>query len=168
MTTTTQARVREIPYNYTSYSDREIFIRLLGAPMWKLLEELRAERKTGRSARMLFEVLGDIWVVDRNPYLVDDLLDNPKRLAALVDAMRHRLAEVEKRREGNDKVGKMLTAARAASSASRNSSKTPASCAPKFSRSCPGSPAATTSSSTACPASPTSPTRRTGESNIRL
>ena len=28
--------------------------------------------------------------------------------------MRHRLAEVEKRREGNDKVGKMLTAARAA------------------------------------------------------
>ncbi|UGA36042.1 DUF3683 domain-containing protein [Chromobacterium haemolyticum] len=85
MTTTTQARVREIPYNYTSYSDREIFIRLLGAPMWKLLEELRAERKTGRSARMLFEVLGDIWVVDRNPYLVDDLLDNPKRLAALVD-----------------------------------------------------------------------------------
>lgn len=114
MTTTTQARVREIPYNYTSYSDREIFIRLLGAPMWKLLEELRAERKTGRSARMLFEVLGDIWVVDRNPYLVDDLLDNPKRLAALVDAMRHRLAEVEKRREGNDKVGKMLTAARAA------------------------------------------------------
>ena len=67
MTTTTQARVREIPYNYTSYSDREIFIRLLGEPMWKLLEELRAERKTGRSARMLFEVLGDIWVVDRNP-----------------------------------------------------------------------------------------------------
>ena len=114
MTTTTQARVREIPYNYTSYSDREIFIRLLGEPMWKLLEELRAERKTGRSARMLFEVLGDIWVVNRNPYLVDDLLDNPKRLAALVDAMRHRLAEVEKRREGNDKVGKMLTAARAA------------------------------------------------------
>ena len=26
---------------------------------------------------MLYEVLGDIWVVQRNPYLQDDLLDNP-------------------------------------------------------------------------------------------
>ena len=70
-------RLREIPYNYTSFSDREIVIRLLGEPMWTLLEDLRSERRTGRSARMLFEVLGDIWVVERNPYLQDDLLDNP-------------------------------------------------------------------------------------------
>jgi hypothetical protein len=28
---------------------------------------------------MLYEVLGDIWVVQRNPYLQDDLLDNPRR-----------------------------------------------------------------------------------------
>src|SRR5215207_2275765 len=90
-------RLREIPYNYTSFSDREIVIRLLGADRWQLLDELRGERRTGRSARMLFEVLGDIWVVDRNPYLQDDLLDNPKRQALLVDAMRHRLREIEKR-----------------------------------------------------------------------
>ena len=56
-----------------------------------LLNTLRGERKTGRSARMLFEVLGDIWVVTRNPYLQDDLLDNPKRRQALVEALRHRL-----------------------------------------------------------------------------
>ena len=31
---------------------------------------------------MLYEVLGDIWVVQRNPYLEDDLLDNPKRRAS--------------------------------------------------------------------------------------
>ncbi len=94
-------RLREIPYNYTSFSDREIVIRLLGADMWGLLDELRAERRTGRSARMLFEVLGDIWVVTRNPYLQDDLLDNPKRLRLLVEAMRHRLGEVDKRRLAN-------------------------------------------------------------------
>lgn len=105
-----QTRLREIPYNYTSYADREIMIRLLGEPMWQLLEALRAERRTGRSARMLFEVLGDIWVVDRNPYLVDDLLDNPRRLAALVDAMRHRLHEIDKRREGNTKVQALIAA----------------------------------------------------------
>src|SRR6185295_20045641 len=94
----TGIRLREIPYNYTSFSDREIVIRLLGAPMWQLLTELRGERRTGRSARMLFEVLGDIWVVDRNPYLQDDLLEDPKRQRLLVDAMRHRLSEIEKRR----------------------------------------------------------------------
>ena len=47
-----KARLREIPYNYTSFSDREIVLRLLGERMWALLEELRAERRTGRSARM--------------------------------------------------------------------------------------------------------------------
>ena len=60
-------RLREIPYNYTSFSDREIVIRLLGERGWDLLQTLRAERRTGRSARMLYEVLGDIWVVQRNP-----------------------------------------------------------------------------------------------------
>ena len=112
-------RLREIPYNYTSYSDREIVIRLLGPPMWRLLHELRSERRTGRSARMLFEVLGDIWVVQRNPYLEDDLLDNPKRQALLVDALRHRLHEIDRRRgdavaASDDKVGQLLAAATAA------------------------------------------------------
>ncbi|MDR2188553.1 MAG: DUF3683 domain-containing protein [Azonexus sp.] len=92
------ARLREIPYNYTSFSDREIVIRLLGADNWAVLDELRGERITGRSARMLYEVLGDIWVVQRNPYLEDDLLRNRERRQALVSALRHRLTEVEKRR----------------------------------------------------------------------
>jgi FAD/FMN-containing dehydrogenase/Fe-S oxidoreductase len=91
-------RLREIPYNYTSFSDREIVIRLLGEDSWRLLDELRGARQTGRSARMLYEVLGDIWAVRRNPYLQDDLLDNPKRRQELIDALHHRLAEVDKRR----------------------------------------------------------------------
>ena len=90
-------RLREIPYNYTSFSDREIVIRLLGEQHWRVLETLRGERITGRSARMLFEVLGDIWAVQRNPYLEDDLLDNAKRRRALLDALRHRLIQMEKR-----------------------------------------------------------------------
>src|SRR5689334_11626307 len=91
-------RLREIPYNYTSFSDREIVIRLLGERAWEVLGMLRNERRTGRSARMLYEVLGDIWVVQRNPYLQDDLLDSPRRRALLIEALHHRLAEVEKRR----------------------------------------------------------------------
>ena len=91
-------RLREIPYNYTSFSDREIVIRLLGSRAWEVLSRLRDERQTGRSARMLYEVLGDIWVVQRNPYLQDDLQGNPKRRGLLIDALHHRLGEVEKRR----------------------------------------------------------------------
>ena len=96
--------------------------------MWQLLDELRGERRTGRSARMLFEVLGDIWVVDRNPYLQDDLLDNPKRQALLVEALRHRLREIEKRRQAGAgggrrratrKVAQLVAAANAPSTASR-------------------------------------------------
>ena len=83
-------RLREIPYNYTSFSDREIVIRLLGDDAWAIVEDLRGERRTGRSARMLYEVLGDIWVVQRNPYLEDDLLGNPKRRGLLIEALRHR------------------------------------------------------------------------------
>ena len=71
-------RIREIPYNYTSYSDKEIVSRLLGESAWQMLETLRTQRKTGRSARMLFEVLGDIWAVVRNPYLVGRLVGTPQ------------------------------------------------------------------------------------------
>ncbi|MDR2880551.1 MAG: DUF3683 domain-containing protein, partial [Azoarcus sp.] len=108
-------RLREVPYNYTSFSDREIVIRLLGADAWAVLGELRNERVTGRSARMLYEVLGDIWVVRRNPYLEDDLLDNRKRREALIAALHHRVNEVEKRRLSDDRrVALLIERARAA------------------------------------------------------
>jgi FAD/FMN-containing dehydrogenase/Fe-S oxidoreductase len=113
------ARLREIPYNYTSFSDREIVIRLLGARHWELIGELRHERRTGRSARMLYEVLGDIWVVRRNPYLQDDLIENKRRRRLLVEALHHRLTEVDRRRDAGDterydRVGELLNAAREA------------------------------------------------------
>lgn len=113
-------RLREIPYNYTSFSDREIVLRLLGARAWEILNRLREERRTGRSARMLYEVLGDIWVVQRNPYLEDDLLDSAKRRRLLIEALQHRLGEVDRRRtpsedrERDAQVGELLDAARAA------------------------------------------------------
>src|SRR6202012_3319467 len=99
-----EPRLREIPYNYTSFSDREIVMRLLGDEAWAALDELRGERRTGRSARMLYEVLGDIWVVQRNPFLQDDLLDNMKRRRQLIAALHHRVREVEKRRDPSDSV----------------------------------------------------------------
>ena len=111
-------RIREIPYNYTSFSDREIVFRFLGEEMWETLNALRAERVTGRSARMLFEVLGDMWVIDRNPFIQDDLLENRKRRALLIGALHHRLNQIEARATGpattHARVHQLLQRTRAA------------------------------------------------------
>jgi len=108
------SRLREIPYNYTSFSDREIVIRFLGEDIWNVLNELRGERKTGRSARMLFEVLGDLWVVTRNPYLQDDLLASKKRRQELISALNHRIHAIHERSQDNPLVLKLIVAAREA------------------------------------------------------
>jgi FAD/FMN-containing dehydrogenase/Fe-S oxidoreductase len=108
------ARLREIPYNYTSFSDREIVLRILGSEAWDIINTLREERRTGRSAQMLYEVLGDIWVVSRNPYLQDDLLGNRKRRAALIGALHHRLNAIDERRQANEIVERLLGLARTA------------------------------------------------------
>jgi FAD/FMN-containing dehydrogenase/Fe-S oxidoreductase len=101
MVSSSSTRIREIPYNYTSFSDREIVMRFLGEPMWEALNQLRETRRTGRSARMLFEILGDMWVVIRNPYIQDDLLDNPQRLASLSRTLHQRLDQIVDRAEDN-------------------------------------------------------------------
>jgi FAD/FMN-containing dehydrogenase/Fe-S oxidoreductase len=111
---TSAARIREIPYNYTSFSDREIVIRFLGTGNWELLNTLRGERVTGRSARMLFEVLGDMWVITRNPFIQDDLIENPKRWASLVHALHHRLDQIVARAGDNPAALQLAEAARAA------------------------------------------------------
>ncbi|HEX5766636.1 MAG TPA: DUF3683 domain-containing protein, partial [Burkholderiales bacterium] len=113
-------RIREIPYNYTSFSDREIALRLLGAEGWQLISELRAERRTGRSARMLYEVLGEMWAIQRNPYLEDELVNRPQRRAEALGGMRRRLAEIDARRAGAPKVARLLELARGAVAAFEN------------------------------------------------
>lgn len=104
-------RLREIPYNYTSFSDREIVLRLLGAQAWQQLSALRAERRTGRSVRMLYEVLGEMWVILHNPYVEDDLIAHARRRAEVIAAMRRRLDEIDRRRGENQKVLGLLEAA---------------------------------------------------------
>ncbi len=112
MTASSSNRIREIPYNYTSYSDREIVIRFLGEKSWQMIESLRHSRRTGRSARMLFEVLGDMWVITRNPYVNDDLINTPRRRSALITALQHRLYQVEMRADGNQIALQLLGSTR--------------------------------------------------------
>jgi len=105
------SQLREIPYNYTSFSDKEIVLRYLGTSSWELIQALRSERRTGQSARMLFEVLGDIWVIDRNPFIQEDMLTNRRRREALVAALHHRVAQITHRAIGDSRVEELLTCA---------------------------------------------------------
>ena len=104
-------KYREIPYNYTSFSDKEVVCRFLGDDAWSLLNQLRENRNTGRSARMLFEVLGDMWAVNRNPYLQEDLIKNNRRWKALTEALYSRLNQIRTRANGNEKVLTLLDSA---------------------------------------------------------
>ena len=70
---------REIPYNYTSADDRQAVSSLLGKGTWKKLEELRERRVTGRSARLLMRVFGEVLVHRRNPYLRQELATSSRR-----------------------------------------------------------------------------------------
>jgi len=109
----TDSPYREIPYNYTSFSDREIVLRLLGSKAWTLVESLRDERTTGISSHMLLEVLGDMWVVTRNPYIQEDLLENQGRRKSLIDTMNQRLDNIQKRAIENHEAMQLVEIGRA-------------------------------------------------------
>lgn len=99
--------IREIPYNYTSYSDREIVKRFLGEELWDDLNVLREQRRTGRSARMLFEILGDVWVIERNVFLKNDLLKHPKRIQKMRKRHQERLQRITKGASDNPRALKV-------------------------------------------------------------
>ncbi|TLS69285.1 DUF3683 domain-containing protein [Mariprofundus erugo] len=100
-------KIREIPYNYTSYSDREVVIRFLGEDAWDDLNVLRTQRRTGRSARMLFEILGDLWMVERNIFLRNDLLQNSKRRRQMHRRHHDRLVHIQAGAEDNPRASKV-------------------------------------------------------------
>ena len=99
---------REIPYNYTSFSDKEIILRILGERAWEILESLRSHRHTGLSAHMLLEVLGDMWIVMRNPYIQDDLMENQGRRKSLIDTMNQRLDNIQQRAYDNHEAMELV------------------------------------------------------------
>ena len=69
-------KIREIPYNYTSADDELIVKHLFGTDVWNELETLRDRRVTGRSAKLLLRLMGDMFILRRNPFLYQDLVDS--------------------------------------------------------------------------------------------
>ncbi len=89
-------KYREIPYNYTSFSDKEIILKYFDEETWDILNELRNQRVTGRSAKLLFEMYGDYFIIDRNPYIYNNFLDKRRKLRKLEKLHNMRLGVIEK------------------------------------------------------------------------
>jgi FAD/FMN-containing dehydrogenase/Fe-S oxidoreductase len=106
------APLREIPFNYTSADDRQAVTFLLGPDVWAKLEALRQRRVTGRSARLLSRFFGEILVHRRNPFLLQELVDSPRRRRRLLENVEKDLAVVERSAGGEPLVLDVLSACR--------------------------------------------------------
>jgi hypothetical protein len=100
----TEFRFREIPYNDTSFSDREVILKYFDEETWGVVEALRTRRVTGRSAKLSYEIIGDIFVIDRNPYIYEDCLRNARQLRRLHELHESRLRVIEDHAHGDPQV----------------------------------------------------------------
>jgi FAD/FMN-containing dehydrogenase/Fe-S oxidoreductase len=103
---------REIPFNYTSADDRQAIAQLLGPAVWDRLEELRARRVTGRSARLLMRFFGEILIHRRNPFLFQELVDSRRRRRRFFENIEKDLAVVDRNANGEDRVLDVLAECR--------------------------------------------------------
>ena len=95
---------REIPYNYTSADDRQAISFILGEEILSKVEELRDVRVTGRSARLLMQILGDILIHGRNPYLFQELIDSVPRRTRVFEHARKDLETIIASANGEPRV----------------------------------------------------------------
>ncbi len=93
---------REIPYNFTSADDRLIINHLFGSTVWDDLEELRSQRVTGRSARLVMRFMGDLFILHRNPFLYQELIDSPLRRHSFFKTAEKDLAIIDTTAKGGD------------------------------------------------------------------
>ena len=90
---------REIPYNYTSADDELVVKFLFDEKVWNRLQELREKRITGRSAKLLMRLMGDMFILRRNPFLFEDLATSARRRKHLMKTAEGDLAVIEKMAE---------------------------------------------------------------------
>jgi len=103
---------REIPFNYTSADDHQALSLLLGPDIVNTLEDLRAKRVTGRSARLLMRFFGEILIHRRNPYLFQELVDSPSRRKRMFEKAEKDLAIIERNVGAETQVGEVVAASR--------------------------------------------------------
>ncbi len=86
---------RKILYNYTSASDDQIILHLFGSDILKTVQDLERKKGTGRSARLLYRFMGDLFIIGRNPFLFQELVSRPARRKRLFSEFAKDLAIIE-------------------------------------------------------------------------
>jgi len=87
---------RKIPYNYTSASDDQIINHLFGSKLLHIVETLEPKKESGRSARLLYRFMGDLFILQRNPFLFQELVEHPHQRKRLFFEFENDLATIEK------------------------------------------------------------------------
>lgn len=100
---------REIPYNYTSASDEQVVSQLFGKSTWATLETLREKRVTGRSARLLLRFMGDMFMLARNPFVVEQLVDSAARRREFLEMVRRDLEVISKNSHEQPLVSSLIS-----------------------------------------------------------
>jgi len=103
---------REIPYNFTSADDKQIISLLFGPEVWEDLEELLSQRITGRSARLVMRLMGDLFILKRNPFLYQELIESPFKRRKFIKTAKEDLDIIEEAarigRVGQERSSKVL------------------------------------------------------------
>jgi FAD/FMN-containing dehydrogenase/Fe-S oxidoreductase len=103
---------REIPFNYTSAGDRQAVSFLLGAGTVRTLDELRSARVTGRSARILMRLFGEVLIHRRNPYLFQELVASAPRRKRFFENAAKDLETIASKADGDPRVLDVLAQCR--------------------------------------------------------
>ncbi len=77
---------------------------LLGAETVRTLEELRSARVTGRSARILMRLFGEVLIHRRNPYLFQELVTSAPRRKRFFENAAKDLETIAAKAEGDPRV----------------------------------------------------------------
>ncbi len=86
---------RKIPYNYTSANDPRIIKHLFGSQLLRTVQNLEQKKDIGRSSRLLYRFMGDLFIIQRNPFLFQELVEDPNQRRKLFSEFKTDLSYVE-------------------------------------------------------------------------
>ncbi|MFZ5569055.1 MAG: DUF3683 domain-containing protein [Thermodesulfobacteriota bacterium] len=104
----TAGNTREIPYNYTSADDARITKFLFDPSVWYAMEKMRFQRKTGRLARLLMRVMGDLFMARRNPFLYQELVADSARRGKFLAELRASIVFIESKSAASIELNTVL------------------------------------------------------------
>ncbi|MDD9304966.1 MAG: DUF3683 domain-containing protein [Desulfobacter sp.] len=86
---------RKIPYNYTSADDDQIITHLFGSDTLETIQSLEGKKGTGRSSRLLHRFMGDLFIIQRNAFLFQELVEHPLQRRQLFAEFENDLCIIE-------------------------------------------------------------------------